>query len=343
MNVKVSVVMPVYNVEEYVVEAVQSVLNQSFSNFELLVIDDCGQDDSIQRIKKFKDKRIKIIHHSRNQGLAAARNTGIRNAQGEFIALIDSDDLWLKDKLKCHYKHLKSRPHVGLSFSRSAFIDQNGQRCHGYQMPQLTDITVGKLICRNPIGNGSAAVIRRTALNELVLGDWSNGQFFDENLRRSEDIECWLRLMLKTNWEIEGLSDTLTLYRINVQGLSAQVYEQLASWEIVIKKTKTYAPMFIQRWSRLARAYQYRYLARQAVCHRLKYDAVGLIHRSILSSPGILFREPGRCLSTLLACYALYLLPLDWYSKIETFAWKLVVSNQEKRIRKQQMQVQHCE
>ena len=95
----VSVIMPVYNVERFVAVAVQSVLDQRFADFELLIIDDVSPDRSIAICEAFDDKRIRIVRHEKNRGLAGARNSGIRHARGDLLAFLDSDDCWHPDKL----------------------------------------------------------------------------------------------------------------------------------------------------------------------------------------------------------------------------------------------------
>ena len=98
----ITVVMPNYNGRRFVEQAIDSVLNQTYSNFELLVVDDCSKDDSLQLIqqKAQSDDRIRIIALEHNAGVANARNVGIKEAKGEFIALLDNDDLWTEDKLE---------------------------------------------------------------------------------------------------------------------------------------------------------------------------------------------------------------------------------------------------
>ncbi|MGL5077637.1 MAG: glycosyltransferase family 2 protein, partial [Waterburya sp.] len=114
----VSVIVPVYNVEDYIAQTINSVLNQTYPHFELLIIDDASPDRSLEICQQFRDPRIKIISQ-KNRGLAGARNTGIRHAQGDYLAFLDSDDLWLPEKLAQHIQHLESAPQVGVSFSRS--------------------------------------------------------------------------------------------------------------------------------------------------------------------------------------------------------------------------------
>lgn len=334
---KFSVIMPVYNVARYVGPAVQSVLRQSLTDFELLIIDDCSPDDSIAICAAFDDPRIHIIRHAHNRGLAGARNTGIRNARGEYLAFIDSDDRWHPEKLALHNQHLQSRPDVGVSFSRSAFIDEDGNFNHCYQMPRLVDIDAGYCLCRNPIGNGSAPVIRREVFADIAYVDDSRGYsedwYFDENLRRSEDIECWIRIVLTTNWVIEGIPQALTEYRLNSGGLSSSLLAQLQSWEQVIEKTRTYAPAFIDMWERSARAYQLRYLARQAIRLGDGRMATRLVHRGLATGPGIVFNEPGRTLVTLGAAWLLLILPGRIFRGCQYLGQRLIGLIQRYRIR----------
>ncbi|MGV0026055.1 glycosyltransferase family 2 protein [Phormidesmis priestleyi] len=337
---KVSVIMPVYNVEQYVAETIRSVLAQTHTNFEFLIIDDESPDRSVEICHQFKDPRIRIIHQ-KNRGLAGARNTGIRHAQGDYIALLDSDDLWLPEKLEKLVDHLERSPQVGVTFSRSAFIDESGNPLGTYQMPKLRGITASYLMCRNPIGNGSAPLIRRQVFEEIkysanLYGD-AEEFYFDDQFRQSEDIECWIRIVLQTQWQIEGIPDALTLYRVNSESLSANVMKQLDSWEKVIAKTRTYAPQVVDQWESTARAYQLRYLARRCVRMQNGTLAVKLFHRSLLTRWQILIEEPRKTLITLAAAYLLWLLPKPLYRWSETIALKISGASQKRQILQEQV------
>lgn len=332
----VSVIIPVYGVEKYIATTAHSVLEQTYKDFELLIIDDGSPDQSIKICQQFTDPRIKIIRQE-NRGLAGARNTGIRHAQGKYLAFLDGDDLWLPEKLEKHVERLENSPNVGISFSRSAFIDQAGNRLGTYQMPKLKEITPHYLLCRNPIGNGSAPVIRREVFEAIKFQDNLYGSvedfYFDDRFRRSEDIECWLRVAIHTPWLLEGIPEALTLYRVNSEGLSANWLEQLQSWEKVIDKTRTLAPELIAQWENQARAYQLRYLARRALRLRAAPIAVQLLHRSLATHWRIFLEEPRRTLLTWAAAYSLLLLP-QFYDQIEALALKTTGVTQRRRILK---------
>jgi glycosyltransferase involved in cell wall biosynthesis len=338
-KVKVSVIVPVFDVEKYIALTVKSVLAQTYSDFELLIIDDASPDNSFDICRSFIDPRIKIIRQS-NAGVGSARNTGIRHAQGEYIAFLDGDDIWLPEKLEKHILHLDHSPQVGLSFCRSAFIDENGSPLNLYQIPKLTDISIQHILCRNPIGNASTPVIRREVLDEIRYEDYSCGSaqaaYFesDKAMGGSADIECWLRISIKTQWILEGIPEVLTLYRLNSVGLSANMTKQLESWEKVIEKTRQYAPEIINRWESLARAYQLRYLGRRAVRMRDGRTAIHYVSSALATDWRILVEEPQRTILTLTAAYILWLFPKSFYYQIENIALKITGKFHRLKIRK---------
>lgn len=336
---KVSIIIPTYNVEKYIADTVESVLAQTYSNFELLIIDDESPDRSVEICQQFNDPRIKIIHQ-KNQGLAGARNTGIRNASGDYIAFLDGDDLWEPEKLAKHVAHLEQSPSVGVSFSRSAFIDEDGERLDIYQMPKLKDISKADVFCRNPISNGSAAVFRREVFEGIKFRDQVNGEsldcYFDNRFRLSQDIECWLRIVIQTSWQIEGIPEALTLYRVNSGGLSADLLPKMKSWEAMVEKLRPYDPDLFAEYESLSRAYQLRYLARRAVTLKDGQAAVDLFHRALASNWRMVIKEPRRTVLTGTAAYLMKLLPMAFYHQIQRWALKITGATQKLRIQQEQ-------
>ena len=317
---KVSVIIPVYKVESYIADTVLSVLEQTYQNFELLLVDDGSPDRSVEVCKQFTDPRIKIIHQI-NRGLAGARNTGIRHAQGDYLALLDGDDLWLPNKLEKHVDHLEKFPNVGVSFSPSEFIDEAGISLGTYTKPKLQQIEPSDLLMDNPIGNGSAAILRRETMAAIAFKGNLNGSeetfYFDEYFRQAEDLDCWLRVAIQTEWQIAGIPDALTLYRVNSCGLSANLLNQFDFLEKVMEKTRTYAPELIEQWEKPARAYSLRYLARSAVRMKSGSAATDLMHRAISNYWQMILEQPRRTLMTLGAAYVLKLLPQCFYEQVE--------------------------
>ncbi|WP_075187223.1 glycosyltransferase family 2 protein [Teredinibacter haidensis] len=331
-----SVVMPLYNVEKYVATAIDSVLSQTYTQFELLCVDDGCTDSTLDIVNSYQDTRIKVVHQQ-NMGLAAARNTGINHAGGVYIALLDSDDAWAPNKLHRHLRHFRDNPRLGISYSASRFIDEEGNDMGIGQYPKLKDISAADIFCRNPIGNGSAAVIRHSVLTQISEIREHDGHYrtvyFDEAFRQSEDVEFWLRTALKTAWQFGGIGEALTLYRVNSGGLSANLDKQFEAWNKSVLKNQHLNPAFFKQWYSLAEAYQKRYLARRAIQSRNSIKALSLSFSALLSNWRIVKFEPARTLVTL-GCSFLTLLPKAWYSAMETAAMTVSEAINELKLRK---------
>ena len=305
----ITVVMPVYNTAAYVADAVTSVLVQTYENFELLIIDDAGQDNSIEICEAIDDPRIRIIKQA-NRGLAGARNTGIRNARGSLVAFLDSDDLWMPRKLELHVQHFAMNESLGVSYSGSLLIDDDGVPMNVRMTPKLEDVRARDVFLRNPVGNGSAPVIRRETLDAISFeGPRGEMNWFDETFRQSEDIECWLRIALLTRWRFEGVAGYLTIYRINAGGLSANILKQYESWTRVRDKVCLYARGFGRMWANRAEGYQLRYLSRRAVRMTDAGLALKLLLKALLKHPTMLLEEPRKTLITAMGAMALVALP----------------------------------
>lgn len=315
---RVSVVMPVYNVEAYIAEAIESVLAQSFTDWELLIIDDGGSDRSIDIAAEYCDPRIRIIAQ-RNRGLAGARNTGIAHARGDYIALLDSDDRWLPEKLALHIIHLDAAPDVDVSYSASRFIDGEGHVLRQAQTPQLHNITPQLILCRNPVGNGSAPVLRRSTLDRVAFthpDEAGRTCWFDESFRQSEDIEMWVRLAIQAQAVFDGIAPELTEYRIVSGGLSANIARQFESWERMVAKTRSYAPDFIRKHGNRARAYQLRYLARRSVQLGDGSFALSLVGQAMKASIRPLIEEPRKTVVTFVAALVARSVDADRFNRI---------------------------
>lgn len=317
---QVSVIMPVYNVEKFVARSIKSVLRQSYTDFELILVDDGGNDQSLAICQSFKDPRIRIVSQA-NRGLAGARNTGIRNAKGRYIALLDSDDLWHEEKLERHIRHLDANPAIGVSYSGSLFIDESDSSLGMSMTPKLTQIDTAHIFCRNPVGNGSAPVIRSAVFRDIAFSQLVDGKiewaYFDETFRFGEDIECWMRIACNTKWTFEGIEGDLTLYRIVSGGLSANTTKMYEFWNKMFAKVETYAPHVAFQHGKRARAYQLRYYARRAVREGQGMKAVATVLKALCCAPIILIEEPKKTFVTLAAAIIASVLPKTLFQRLE--------------------------
>ncbi|MGR3838322.1 MAG: glycosyltransferase family 2 protein [Cognatishimia sp.] len=311
---RVTIVVPAFNVAATLGDTLASLKAQTFQDFEVVIIDDGSTDQTRDVAQPFlTDRRFWYISQA-NRGLAGARNRGITEAKGELIGFCDADDMWHPDKLRHHVKHLDKNPNVGVSYSGSQFMDAAGRPLAIKQSPRLRNVTASHILKRNPIGNGSAPVIRRAVFDDIAYvhhASQSGFFYFDETFRQSEDIECWLRIALLTDWGFEGVRGALTLYRVAGDGLSAKTDRQLASWENVMRKLRPLHPEFFARHEPAARAYQMRYLARRAISSGDSAQARDYLARAWAQSKEPLWAEPIKSLVTILAAQIAGLLKLS--------------------------------
>ncbi len=309
-NPRVSVIIPLYQTERYIAETLASVCAQSFNDFEVIVVDDGSRDRGPDIARAVHDPRIRVVTQI-NRGLAGARNTGIREARGTYIALLDADDRWHREKLARHVALLDARPEVGLSYSASRLIGDKGEDLGLSQWPQRRTTRAADVFCRNPVGNGSAPVLRRAALDAIAFWDSSIQRtcWFDESFRQSEDIECWTRLAAMTSWQLALVPFTLTDYRVNTSGLSANTGKQLETWRRFRAKVRGYAPALEAAHGNLAEAFQLRYLARRAVKGGDGREALRLMHASLGIAPAVVLVEPVRTTVSYMAALAGVALP----------------------------------
>jgi glycosyltransferase involved in cell wall biosynthesis len=199
----VSVIIPAYNQGKYVGEAIQSVLGQSFRDFEIIVINDGSTDETSQVAKSFSDARLRYIFQE-NQGLSAARNTGIRNSKGVYITYLDADDLFTPTKLAVLTQILEAEPDMGLVAGQAVPIDEKGNRI-GRIFDKPVPMDQRELLLSNPLHVGS--VMLRMSWQKKV-------GYFDESLRSYEDWDMWLRLA-KMGCKMGWVSKPVSFYRFH--------------------------------------------------------------------------------------------------------------------------------
>jgi glycosyltransferase involved in cell wall biosynthesis len=321
----VSVVIPLYQTERYIHETLASVLAQTFTDFEVVVLDDGSKDRGPDIARAFGDPRVRVITQE-NRGLAGARNSGIRHAKADLIALLDADDLWEPTKLERHVAHLAANPDVGVSFSNSLLIDEAGKPLGLIQQSSGRAIDAVEILCSNPIGNGSSPVLRRAVFDAIAFHDPRYGRicYFDESFRQSEDVECWARIATQTSWRFAGVPEALTHYRLNASGLSSNVEKQLGTWLAFREKLKTVAPDLEARAGDRAEAYQRRYLARRAVRSGEGRTAARMMWAALRKHPRIIREEPLRTSVTVLAAFASCILPRGLYDACQKQAVALM-------------------
>jgi len=184
----VSVIIPTYNRAHLIGKAIKSILNQTFQDFEIIVIDDGSTDNTEETVKNFNNFKIRYIRHTNNRGVSVARNTGIRVSRGKYIALLDSDDEWLPEKLEKQIKTFKSEsPEVGIVYSNVLHIDESGKNMHKLTNPKKVEGHIYEdLLGGNYVGTSSTLLIKKECFNRVGL--------FDDLLKAENDWDMWIRI-----------------------------------------------------------------------------------------------------------------------------------------------------
>ena len=201
---ELSIILPVYNSEKYIQQSVQSILKQTYTDFELIIIDDGSTDSSLEIIHSFRDPRILVIKNERNKGIVFSRNAGLEIASGIFIAPFDSDDLAAPDKFKVQIDFLKCNPSYGMVGSWAKLIDGNNKLLSAkFKLIADPDTIPAILLFRNYFVQ-SSVVIRRTALKDLR---------YSENYPIGEDYKLWTDI--SNSWKVWNIPQYLIFYRIH--------------------------------------------------------------------------------------------------------------------------------
>jgi teichuronic acid biosynthesis glycosyltransferase TuaG len=200
VNNLVSIIMPAYNAELYIASAIQSILKQSYQNWELLVVNDASSDMTAEIIEELRNTDSRIFPHTNinNMGIAASRNLALKNAKGRFIAFLDSDDLWLPDKLSTQIAFMHDTK-ATIVYSGYARINENGKHLGTVKPPKL--LTYSDLLKSNYIGNLTG-----------VYDCESLGKEYFKNFKH-EDYIAWLSLLKRAGYA-HGLPRKLAQYRV---------------------------------------------------------------------------------------------------------------------------------
>jgi glycosyltransferase involved in cell wall biosynthesis len=252
MNPAFSVVIPIFNGGRFLERTIASVLDQTFQNFELILVDDGSTDDAVDRARSIEDSRISILSQP-NTGAPTALNRGISVARGEYIAFLDSDDLWARDKLQRHLESFLAHPEVDLTFTGLVYVGPDDQELGLPRRKPRGYFNFDQLFVDNAIGCSSAIAVRKSAV--AATGG------FDPTMLYLFDLDFVLRISRLRPWNILGISAPLTLYRRHPAQQTSDWRVVASYWEKVVDKYKTEAPSRIKDLERRAQLNMTRYLS----------------------------------------------------------------------------------
>ena len=214
MEALVSIVMPSYNSEAFIAQSIDSVLSQTYTNWELIIVDDCSVDQTVNVIQSFSDIRIKLHRLDKNSGAGIARNTAVSLARGRYIAFLDSDDLWRPEKLQKQLDFMRVN-HLKFTFSFYDCIDENGNAL-GKRVTAPDKLTYNLLFFSNFVGN-------LTGIYDVNFF----GKIEIAAIRKRQDWILWLTILRQIKVAIP-VTESLAFYRIRQDSISASKWKLLS-------------------------------------------------------------------------------------------------------------------
>ncbi len=230
-NPLVSIVTPVYNSTEYLAVTIQSVINQTYTHWEHILVNDCSTDNSVQIIEKIaaNEPRVKLLHLPNNMGSGPARNLAIKEAKGKYIAFLDSDDYWVPEKLAMQVKFMEEN---NIAFSHSSY---------GYWDEEGNEIRKPFLVSSYPISY--THLLKRTEISCLtaIYNQQTIGKMYMPDLRRKQDYALWLSI-LKKGYKSYPQQEVLAYYRQRKGSATNKKYKliqvsQVANLPILVHKS----------------------------------------------------------------------------------------------------------
>ncbi|ERT09960.1 glycosyl transferase 2 family protein [Lyngbya aestuarii BL J] len=254
----VSVVIPSYNAQAFISRTLESVLCQTYTNLEVIVVDDGSQDQTAEIVQRFaqQDKRVTLLQQL-NLGVAAARNLGIEQSKGEFIAPIDADDIWYPQNIEKQVQcFLTSKPSVGLVYSWTVDIDENDVLTGGFRAARIEEDVYVTLLCHDFVANASCVLIRRSCLEKT--GSY-NTKLREQNGQGGEDWDLYLRMA--EHYQFRVVPEFLVAYRKHSHSMSCDCVSMAKSRELIWESISQKYPQMPAIIQQLSNSSFYMYLA----------------------------------------------------------------------------------
>jgi glycosyltransferase involved in cell wall biosynthesis len=308
----VTVVIPAYNAIRYLSETMETVLNQTYQDFEVLVINDGSTDETPNWVNKLSEKepRVRMVSQA-NQGLAGARSSGVINARGKYIAFIDADDLWELTKLAKQVDSLESNPQAGLCYTWTALADSEGKAtgrvinsdAEGDVWKQLTEMNI---VCC-----GSTPMIRRSCFDDVGL--------FAHDISPSDDWDMWWRISAKYPFTV--LKEPLIRYRQHSNNSSKKCEQMLKTSRILIERNFANVPTELLHYRNRSYGCIYIYLGWRAIENQDYKQAIEFLDQAIAHRPQLRFS--AKCIRLTIAILIQRWLGADFYAQVKEFIFSV--------------------
>jgi len=226
-NPLVTVMIPVHNGEKYIKFAIESILSQTYKDFELLIINDASNDQTVKIINSFKDARIRLIHNSKQLGLSAVRQKGVLEARGSLIAFLDCDDIAYPERLKIQLNFLRRNPNIVMVGTWVRVIDSKGNDTGRiWRHATSPDVIPSILLFRNCFTQSSVMIRKSILANEE----------FREHYNVAPDYDLWVRLSMK--YKLANIPQVLTAYRLHQYNMSIFIEKSLKECNLAIYRNQ---------------------------------------------------------------------------------------------------------
>lgn len=314
---RVSVIIPTFNSGRYITEAIDSVLKQTYRNIEIIIIDDGSTDNTTALLAPYIQQRAIRYFHQNNAGLSAARNTGVSLAVGEYIALLDADDMWKTDKLYIQVEVLSSKKDTGMVFTDFGTFDSKGTVAVSKNHVKFRDgelVTFDKLFANNNFIYPSTVLIKKDVFEACGL--------FDQGLSAVEDYDMWLRIAKKI--AISGINNPLTLIRLHEKNMSKDITRMLESELKVIEKhiCSVVTPVYLRRKAKAFMLNADRYIQQSKHRAALKLFFRGLVTYPLLFSDMLIVFVKFMLGVNLIEKLRMSVYSKKWLSKIYLYLYK---------------------
>ncbi len=248
---KVDVIIPTYNRESFLRKAIASVLNQTFADVTIIVVDDGGEDTTRHVVEGFKEERIKYIRNKMNMGEGRVRNIGVLNSTANYIAFLDDDDEWLPEKLELQLDLLEERsPKVGGVYTGVTAIQNPGGAILYNRIPEKRGDIYHEMIRENVVGTSSTVLLRRECFERVGL--------FDESIPYGLDYDMWIRI--SKDFHFECIEKSLVNYHVHKGQLTNDTKKLIAGEEAMLRKYESFFALdrrsYSKRYSYLGLLYR---------------------------------------------------------------------------------------
>ncbi len=256
MNPLVSVIMPAYNAQKYINEAIDSVVNQTYQNWELIVVDDCSTDKTQQIIETFinQDERIKPIYLEKNGGKPSiAKNFALKKAVGKYIAFLDIDDIWMSNKLELQVNIMEENSKFGLCYTGGYWIDEFGNEIKRFLPKYSSGYLLKNMLKRYGINNQSVMITKQVLNDTLKL--------FNKNVIIGEDYNLFMHIVAK--YEVVSIKEYLTKYRIHDKAITKRTKQVSDGVLLTLKELDLYKKYPLYAFLTYLKAVRFKYMKKK--------------------------------------------------------------------------------